>query len=72
MWKITLNFKHSVKDNQIKRQKLQITNLLVLELILYVTWHGIALSLTPSKKINYCRPYMMHCQLRMFVVTALE
>jgi hypothetical protein len=35
--KKTQQFKHSVKDDQIIRQKLQISNLLVLEIILQVT-----------------------------------
>jgi hypothetical protein len=33
----TYQFKHSVKDDQIIRQKLQISNLLILEIILHVT-----------------------------------
>jgi hypothetical protein len=38
-------FKHSVKDDRILRQKLQISNLLILEIVCMS--HGTALSLTP-------------------------
>jgi hypothetical protein len=34
----TYQCKHSVKDNQIIRQKLQISILLILETVLHVTW----------------------------------
>jgi hypothetical protein len=33
----TYQFEHSVKDDQIIRQKLQISNLLILEIVLHVT-----------------------------------
>jgi hypothetical protein len=33
-------FKHSVKDDQIIRPKLQISILLILEMVLHVTWNG--------------------------------
>jgi hypothetical protein len=36
--KKTYQFKHSVKDDQITRQKLQISILLILEIVLHVTW----------------------------------
>jgi hypothetical protein len=38
--KKTYQFKHSVKDDQIIRQKLQISILLILEMILHVIWNG--------------------------------
>jgi hypothetical protein len=38
-------FKYSVNDDQIMRQKLQTSNLLILEMILHITWHGTALLL---------------------------
>jgi hypothetical protein len=38
--KKTYHFKDSVKDDQITRQKLQISNLIVLEIVLHVTWNG--------------------------------
>jgi hypothetical protein len=40
MSKKTYQFEHSVKDDQITRQKLQISILLALEIILHVTWNG--------------------------------
>jgi hypothetical protein len=40
MLKKTYQFKHSVKDDQIIRQKLQISILLILEMILHVIWNG--------------------------------
>jgi hypothetical protein len=36
----TYQFKHSVVDDQIKCQKLQISNLSMLEIVLHVTWNG--------------------------------
>jgi hypothetical protein len=33
-------FKHSVKDDQIIRQKLQISNLLLVEKVFLVTWNS--------------------------------
>jgi hypothetical protein len=36
----TYQFKHSVKDDQIIRQKLQISILLILEMVLHVIWNG--------------------------------
>jgi hypothetical protein len=33
-------FKHSVEDDQIIRQKLQISNLLSLEIVLHITWYS--------------------------------
>jgi hypothetical protein len=36
----TYQFKHSVKDDQIIRQKLQISILLILEMVLHVIWYG--------------------------------
>jgi hypothetical protein len=38
--KKTYQFKHSVKDDQIIRQKLQISILLILEMVLHVIWNG--------------------------------
>ena len=35
----TYQFKHSVKDDQIIRQKLQMSNLSILEIVLHVTWN---------------------------------
>jgi hypothetical protein len=36
----TYQFKHSVKDDHIIRQKLQISILLILEMVLHVIWYG--------------------------------
>jgi hypothetical protein len=36
----TYQFKHSVKDDQITRQKLQISFLLILKMVLHVIWNG--------------------------------
>jgi hypothetical protein len=35
----TYQFKHSVKDDQIIRQKLQISILFILEMVLHVIWN---------------------------------
>jgi hypothetical protein len=36
----TYQFKHSVKDDQIIRQKLQISIFLIFEMVLHVIWNG--------------------------------
>jgi hypothetical protein len=38
--KKTYQFKHNVKDDQIIRQKLQISKMLKLEKVLHVTWNS--------------------------------
>jgi hypothetical protein len=38
--KKTYQFEHNVKDDQIIRQKLQISNLLLLKIVEHVIWNG--------------------------------
>jgi hypothetical protein len=40
--KKTYQIKHSVRDDQIIRQKLQISILLILEMVLHVIWNGVS------------------------------
>jgi hypothetical protein len=47
-------FKHGVKDDQIIRQKLQISILLILEMVMHVIWNGASVDAQYLRE--YCRP----------------